>query len=108
VNLDGAALADDTRAVKPYTFRLTVPGRTYWLCVDDRKDFQDWCEAFEFVAGTASTHAPTHPHTHTHTHTLAQAQSEASMHRRTHERRHTVLSGCGGGRHRHPRDQPGG
>lgn len=32
-------------------FRLTVPNRVYMLSVDDPKEFADWCEAFEFVAG---------------------------------------------------------
>ena len=51
INLEGASIADDSKASKGNVFKLVVPNRTYYLNVDDIKDFQDWCEAFEFVAG---------------------------------------------------------
>ena len=59
VNLEGAIITDDSKSGKGNVFKVVVPNRTYYLNVDDPKDFAEWCEAFEFVAGP-SPHCPTH------------------------------------------------
>ena len=51
VNLEGAIITDDSKSGKGNVFKVVVPNRTYYLNVDDPKDFAEWCEAFEFVAG---------------------------------------------------------
>lgn len=52
INLEGCKMyTDRKRGKKSFIIRVVAPAKSYLICTDDREEYQDWLDAFEFICG---------------------------------------------------------
>jgi len=51
INLEGSQILDKSKSGKLFRFKIISGPKTFFLICDSQEDFEDWCEAFQYVAG---------------------------------------------------------